>query len=622
MFVRWTLPYKQSFRLPRPFKSSFKVGWGGLFGFQPRTPPYVVILLTESDLEILVERSVLLNALAHDGKSAAKPVIGQILGGHPEFRPKAREVKTLVESFVGKINAMSVEELRSYTGQHYPDVLAESEKGREKVKENKQLPELPNAEHGTVTLRLPPEPSGYLHIGHAYAGFINHSYAKEYGGRLILRFEDTNPTKVELEYYDAIQEAYAYLGITYDEVVYESDHFELYYAKARQLVEQDHAYVCSCSAEESRANRAEGKACEHRDQSRKNNLDLWEAMLGDMEEGTAVLRLRGDLTTTQEALRDPTLMRILDQPHPRLGDKYRVYPLYDFAVSVEDTAVTHVLRSEEFIPKTPLQNLIRRYLGLSSPEFVHFSRLRLKNTPVQKRHIRGLIKEGVVRGWDDPRLSTVFGLRSRGIVPETIRRLVYEMRLSSNQSEVDWGMVLALNRKVLDPIAPRLFAVVDPVLMLVEGLGSAEVTLRNHPTNPDMGGRVVETADKFWLMREDTNLLTVGSRLRLLDYINVEVVEIGEDQLLAHPLSEGDHNIPKVQWVPHETAVPLELRTINELYTSLAENELNPRSVEVEGGYVENSVLTQPPYTVVQLQRVGFACVDDISPEKVILNRT
>jgi glutamyl-tRNA synthetase len=314
-------------------------------------------------------------------------------------------------------------------------------------------------------------------------------------------------------------------------------------------------------------------------------------------------------------------MRIIDTPHPRLGTKNRVYPLYDFAVSLEDANVTHVLRSEEFLPKISLQNMIRDYLNLPNPEFVHFSRLKIKNTPVQKRVIRELIEKKIISSWDDPRISTINGLRSRGIVPETLSELVYELRLSTSKGEMDWNIILALNRKILDPKARRFFAVIDPIKLTIQDLEPNIIELKNHPVDKTFGTRKIETENSFWINSSDLQAIKDNPVIRLKDFLNVDILKVAKKEIIGRKSTETSHEVPKIQWVPENSSIPLELRTINDLYESVDEQIINPNSMIKSYGFVEKNINDLNVYDVLQLERIGFACLQQKS-KQIILNLT
>ena len=577
--------------------------------------------MSSNDLDNLILRLTLQNALSYNGKPSAKSIIGGILGSFPEYRPQAKIIKETVENKCNEISNMSLEQIHELASEKFPELVDPNQQKKKSKEDTRKLPDLPNAIQGKVKLRLPPEPSGYLHIGHAYAGFINYLYKIEYNGKLTLRLEDTNPKKALLEFYDAVIQTYDYLGIKYDNIIYESDHILKYQEKAKVLLENRKAYACTCSAEETKKNRLEKKTCIHAKNSVEQNLEHWDKMFNEYKEGDVVIRLVGDMTSAKEVLHDPTIMRIVDYPHPRIGTKHRVYPLYDFSVSIEDADVTHVLRSEEFVPKIALQNLVRSYLGLSNPEFVHFSRLKIKNTPVQKRVIRGLIDKKVITAWDDPRLSTVIGLRSRGIVPKTLEDIVYELRLSTSKGELDWNIIRALNRKNLDPVTRHFFGVIKPIKLIVNDLEPHKVELKNHPQNRDICTRIIPTEQQFWIDGSDLADIKNHPIVRLKDFQNIEIIKATKKEIQATVSNNPSHDVPKIQWVPTNYCVPFELRTINDLYENVEEEKLNPNSLVTSQGFIEKTVLELHKLDVVNLERIGFACVSE-KDSKVILNLT
>ncbi|MFW9996390.1 MAG: glutamate--tRNA ligase [Candidatus Odinarchaeota archaeon] len=574
------------------------------------------------DLEEIVDRFVHENALKH-GEAKTASVMGAIINGHPELKNRAKDIAPIVTRRVTWINNLDYESIEKRCREKYPEFFEKEKKIKEKKTE---LPPLEGAIDGQVCTRLPPEPSGYLHVGHGYAGFINHYYARRYHGKVILRFEDTNPDKVKLKYYDSICEDYQYMGIDWDEKVIESDRVPIYQGYARELIEKGEAYVCSCQKEVVRENRREGRECEHRFQSIEDTLDKWEWMLEDAGKGDATLRIRGDMQSPKAALHDPAIMRVVETPHCLQGDKYRVWPLYDFAVSIEDgvLGITHVLRSEEFVQKVPLQNLIRDKLGLPSPSFIHFSRLRLIDAPVQKRQIRELIEKGIIEAWNDIRLATLSGMRRRGIVPETIRQLAFDMQLSTSQSKMDMSYLLSLNSKIIDGIAKRCFAVIDPVVLRVADSSGGDVELAIHPKNSGLGSRKLPYGSAFYVSRSDIDLLKPGHTVRLKDLFNISVQEIkrdSNDQLVVNASIDESKSkdFDKIQWVPANFSKELLLNIPGLLYVN---GEINPESLTIAKGFIEQSVLEFQVGDLLQLERIGYGRIDKLSTDLIEINLT
>jgi len=573
------------------------------------------------NLENIVDKFVHENALKH-GKAKTGSVLGAIIAAYPEFKEQARELAGNISAKVDLVNKMDPKTIEQYCRANYPELFEKEERIKRK---RTTLPPLEGAVDGEVCTRLPPEPSGFLHIGHGYAGFINYYYAKYYNGKLILRFEDTNPRKVELKYYDSIREDFHYMGIEWDEEVNESDRIPMYYDYAQQLVREENAYVCDCPVDIVRDFRHKGKECEHRNHSTSKNLELWERMLEDSPEGELSLRLKGDMSHINAALRDPSLMRVIEASHCLQGDKYRVWPLYDFAVAIEDSVlgITHVLRSEEFVQKVRLQNHIRNVLGLRSPRFIHFSRLRLSDVPVQKRRIRELIKEGIIDTWDDFRLSTISGMRSRGIVPETIKQIAFDMQLSTGQSELDLSILLAINRKIVDDIARRIFAVINPITLYINGLPKDTVEITYHPKN-DLGRRKIPYKNIFYVNHRDLGLLKPGNIIRLKDLANIRINELkslnkNQITVTADHVDDPSLNFTKIQWVPKNFSTKLVVNVPGPLYIN---GKINPNSLRIEKGYIEKSVLELHEGDLIQLERIGFGKIVELSQKRIELNLT
>ena len=385
----------------------------------------------EDDIGAAVEKAALLNATKHNGKAEVGAVIGRVLAEVPELRQKAGLVSRESALIVKRINSMTLAEQESTLEQKFP--------GHEESKEKEGrmgLPPLLNAVKGKTAFRLPPEPSGFMTVGHAMAFTINYLYKEQYDGVLWLRFEDTNPRKVFPKYYDSFRRGIAWLGIRCDREKNVSDDIELVYEKGRQLLEKGDAYVCSCDEAKVKRLRFEGVPCEHRDNSAEVNLGLWDELVAKKhKEGSYVVRFKGDMKSLNYSLRDTNLFRIIDSPHPLTGTKYTLWPTYDIANAVEDEicGITHILRSSEF--RNELQQLIRDALRFRPLEVIQFSRFNFKGAPVSKRLLRPLVEKKVVSGWDDPRMPTVEGLRRRGILPQTIREFTEQVGYTKTEHE-------------------------------------------------------------------------------------------------------------------------------------------------------------------------------------------
>ncbi len=550
-----------------------------------------------------VEKNALINAIRHSGKAEAGAVISRVIGEFPELKMSARLVAAAASKAVNKVNSMSLQEQEALLSERYPGSLVE-----QKSSEREGLPTLPNAEKGAVVLRLPPEPSGYMHIGHAMAGMINYIYRETYSGKLWLRFEDTNPKKVQNVFYESFRRGYRWLGIDWDEEKSVSSDIEIIYGHGRRLLEMGEAYACSCDAAKVKTLRFDGTPCEHRAQSVEKNLSLWEAMLSRrVKQGEVVIRLRGDLASLDYSMRDPNIFRIIEEEHPLTGKKYSVWPVYDLEVVIEDEicGITHILRSSEF--HVDLQGHLRELLSFRGVNVTQFSRFNFKGTPVQKRLLRPLVQEGLVAGWDDPRMPTIEGVKRRGIVPKAIREFTLQVGYTKAEHKYDWSLLFAVNRKLLDPVSKRLFFVPEPVKLIVDGAPSKEVVIPFHPER-DLGGRKVAVGNEVHIPSDDLEKLSVGEVFRLMDLCNLKL--ISKDPGGGRASYAGNELIRetrKVQWVgPGHLA--LRVLEPSELYRE--DGTFNKDSLIVREGLVEPYFAKLAVDDIIQFPRYGFCRVD------------
>jgi glutamyl-tRNA synthetase len=560
--------------------------------------------LTDSDLRELALRWALKNAIEHKGKASAPAVLSKVIGERPELRFQVNELRAIIQGVVEGVNAMSVDEQRKELGEAAPGLL-----GRKRTAEVKGLPPLPGAAVGQVVTRLAPEPSGYMHLGHAMSFLLNFLYARMYEGKVWLRFEDTDPRKVKESYYESFRSGCKWLGIEWDHEKNNSDSMSSYYKAGEKLIEEGEAYMCTCPVPELRKLRAAGAECAHRSLGKDEVKALWQRMRSDLKEGEGVLRLRGDMASQNYVMRDPILFRIIDQPHPLTDRLFRVWPTYDMAASIEDSTcgLTHVLRSNEFAPRGELQNGIRALLGLSSPTIIEYSRFTFQGTPLAKRKLRPLIEANLVSGWDDPRLPTVEGAIRRGLVPEAIREFTTSyMAFTNTRKEYDWDLLFAVNRKILDPITRRYYFVPRPVPLHVHGAPTLTVSLRNHP-DKDLGRRGVPVDDNFYIAGDDVKGLRNGGTIRLKDLYNVAIEEVSAEdvraEFIGRELVEG---VPKIQWVTGEN-VPVEVLVPGPLFIG---EEFNRESLGHVSGLAEKSVADLKAGEIVQFERFGFCRLD------------
>ncbi len=521
---------------------------------------------------------------------------------------------------------------------------------------------------GRVHTRFPPEPNGYLHIGHAKSISLNFGVAAEFGGLCNLRFDDTNPSKEDVEYVESILEDVRWLGFDWeDRLYYASDYFEQLYEFAIKLIKKGKAYVDDLNAEEIRAYRGTltepGKESPYRDRTVAENLDLFERMrAGEFEDGSRVLRAKIDMSSGNLNLRDPVLYRILRQTHHRTGDKWCIYPMYDFAHGQCDSIerVTHSLCTLEFQDHRPLYDWFLDELEIYHSQQIEFARLNLNYTVLSKRKLLRLVKEGIVTGWDDPRMPTLSGLRRRGYTPEAVRDFCDRIGVARNDSIVDMALLEYCIRQDLNARAPRVMGILDPIKVVIdnypEGLVE-EMDAINNPEDETMGTRKVPFSRVLFIERDDFRedppkkyfRMAPGREVRLryayfitcVDFIKDERTgEIVELHCTYDPATRGgdapDGRKVKatLHWVSAAHALPVEVRLYDRLF--MKENpddveegkdfrsNINPNSLQtLTQCYVERNLVSANPGNIFQFERQGYFCVDkDTRDGKFIFNRT
>ena len=558
----------------------------------------------DEELKEEIRKIALQNAFEHGGETRDKVVLGKILGTKPEFRSKVKEITGNISEIVRSVNQLSSKEQEIEIKEKFPELLAP----KEKIVERKGLPELKNAEKGKVITRFPPEPNGYPHIGHAKAAIINSEYAKMYGGKFILRMDDTNPEAERMEYHAAIKVGLEWLGIEFDIVKSTSDDMEIFYEKGMELINSGKAYICTCKREDISRNRRERRACKcSTDDISKNNKN-WEKMNKKFKPGDAIVRFRGDMKADNAVMRDPVLFRIIDGKHYTLGEKYRIWPSYDMAVAIEDSidGVTHAFRSKEFELRKELIDAILDALNMRKPTQDFFSRLEFKGMPISKRIIKPLIEEGKVSWYDDPRLPTLEALRRRGIKPEAIRKFIMSLGLTKANTLAPFDALEAFNRKFVDADSIRLFMVSNVKKLTVRNLPISSVEIPNHPVN-DMGKRRIEIDENFYISGNDAEEVKEGTQIRLLGLGNVLIIKKGIE-LEGEFIENGDmSNIPKIQWVPQKIAHKIKMIIPRALFNG---DEFNENSLEELDVYTEPHYLQLKEGEEIQFVRYGYCRKD------------
>lgn len=556
------------------------------------------------ELKKEVRKMSLQNAFEHGGKTQDKIILGKILGTKPEYRNKVKEISKDISEIVNTVNQLSSEEQEKEIRECFPEIL----QPKEKIEEREGLPELKDAVQGKVVTRFPPEPNGYPHIGHAKAAIINSEYAKMYGGKFILRMDDTNPEAERMEYHAAIKVGLEWLGIKFDKVKNTSDDMEIFYEKCRELINSGKAYVCTCKREDISKNRRERKSCKCSMNDIDKNNQNWGKMNSKYKAGDAIVRFRGDMKDDNAVMRDPVLFRIIDEKHYTLGEKFRIWPSYDMAVAIEDSidGVTHAFRSKEFELRKELIDEILDALNMRKPHQGFFSRLEFKGMPISKRIIKPLIEEGKVSWYDDPRLPTLEALRRRGIKPEAIRKFIMSLGLTKANTLAPFDSLEAFNRKFVDAESVRLFMVSDAKKLLVKNLSISYVEIPNHPVN-DMGKRKIEIDENFYVSGEDANNFKEGDLIRLLGVGNVMIKKIGpefEGELVD---VQNTKDIPKIQWVPQKTAHGIKMIIPKALFIG---EEFNEESLEELDAYTEPHYLQLKEGEEIQFVRFGYCRKD------------
>lgn len=563
----------------------------------------------DATVEKEIKKIVLRNAVEYGGNARYDVVISKVVGLRPDLRPTIKQQIPLIKKIVDEVNSLDHAEQ-----QRMASKLLVFQNTRGKYSEEPSLPPLQGAIMGKVITRFPPEPNGYPHIGHAKAAIIDQEYARIYRGKLILRFDDTNPLNEQLEFYDAIKEGLEWLGIEPDLVKNTSDDIELLQSYGKEMVMKGDAYVCTCRPENIHMMRAKGVNCPCRGRDRGEYLTQLEKFFdGSFEQNEAIIRFKGDMSDLNTAMRDPTLFRIIDADHPKLGRRIREFPTYDFAAPIEDSldGVTHAMRTKEYELRNALYFSVLRSLGLRNPLLLEFSRLEFEGMPVSKRKLKPLIEGGLVSGWDDPRLPTLAGLRKRGILPEAIHKFVISLGITLADTRPPFEALESYNRKFLDLLSLRLFFVKNPIEIRIANPIFNKVELKNHPTQQQLGTRSVQTSDRIYIDKEDADQLERGEEIRLMEMHNIQLDEViqGNSSEYLRVINTGTKikpNIPKVQWVSNDDMIPFTVIVPGKLFLG---NEFNKDSLHVYNGVSESYVSKVRTASSIQFVRFGFCRV-------------
>ncbi|HHY91133.1 MAG TPA: glutamine--tRNA ligase/YqeY domain fusion protein [Clostridiales bacterium] len=525
------------------------------------------------------------------------------------------------------------------------------------------IEDLKSGKHKEIVTRFPPEPNGYLHIGHAKAICLNFELADEFGGRTNLRFDDTNPLTEDTEYVEAIKEDVRWLGYEWDGLYYASDYFEEMYNRAVLLIKKGKAYVCDLTPEEIREYRGTlttpGKESPYRNRTVEENLDLFQRMRnGEFADGEKVLRAKIDMASPNLNMRDPVLYRIAHAKHHNTGDRWCIYPMYDFAHPLEDAieGVTHSICTLEFEDHRPLYDWVIRECEMEhQPQQIEFARLNLTNTVMSKRKLKQLVDEGYVDGWDDPRMPTIAGLRRRGYTPEAIRNFAKAVGVSKTNSTVDYRMLEHFIREDLKLKAPRRMAVIRPLKVVITNYPEGQVEMldaENNPENPEMGTRKIPFSREIYIEQDDFMenppknyyRLFPGNEVRLKHAYFIRCNEVIKDaqgnvvelRCTYDPETKSGTGFTgrkvkgTIHWVEKNSALPAEFRLYDVLLLDEEETEgksfldcINPNSLEITQGFVEVTMKDAQIQDKFQFFRHGYFNVDPkyTTKEKLVFNR-
>jgi glutamyl-tRNA synthetase len=577
------------------------------------------MLQDNQELRELIRKSALLNAVSHDGKAQIGAILGKLLGEKAELRTQVKELSAVINEVLAEVNSLPLQEQKRIINENWPETQQ-----KKAAVEEKKLPPLPNVDkYKQVVTRFSPNPDCVLHLGSARAILLSYEYAKMYNGKFVLRFEDTDP-KVKrpgLEFYPKIREDLQWLGCKVDEEYIQSDRLPIYYEYTERLIGDGNAYVCTCMPEEFRKKILAKEPCPCRDLPPSEHLQRWKGMLdGTYLEGSAVVRVKTDLNYPNPAVRDWPALRIINTvkyPHPRVGSKYRVWPLYNLAAGLDDhlLGITHIIRGKEHQTNGLRQEFMYKHLGWEYPQAIHYGRLKITGAFLSKSKIVAGMRDGTFTGWDDPRLATFAALRKRGITAEAIKKMIVDVGPKPADVTLSWENLYAYNRKILDPICNRYFFVADPVQLKVKNLPKAfEAKLPLHPEKPEKGNRqyiITPKGEKeeaaFWITRKDAGNMEAGKTVRLMELFNVKIDKTG-DIIEATFLSESYEDIRKakaqlIHWIQVGEEYPCSVIL---------------QDASVVEGYAESACKALKPSTVIQFERFGFVRADSVEPKLTV----
>jgi len=561
-----------------------------------------------ADYSKSIEKFALANAFQHDGKAQAGSIIGKLIAEDENVKTKLKELMPQINKTVAEVNKLTIKQQEEKLLQIYPEFFEK----KEVEHEEKELAPLPNAVSGKVVLRLAPYPSGPLHIGNAKTYMLNAFYAEKYNGKLVLVMDDTigsEEKSIAPDAYKLIPEGFQWLNVKWDgPIIYKSDRIELYNKYGRELIKKGATYVCTCDAETLRANRKAGKDCKCRKQTVKETEELFEKMqAGKFKEGQAVLRLKTSMQHPNPAFRDRVLFRVSDRKHPRVGKKYRVWPMLEFSWAVDDhlLGITHVIRGKDLMMETEMCRFIWNIFGWKAPTIIHTGLIRLQGVKLSKSKAQKEVKSGKYTGWDDPRTFSLQSLARRGIQPHAIREFIASIGLNQNDVEVPIDNLYAINRKLIDPIAHRYsFAsgtssaaprhakpgsgAPDAVKIEVKGAPAIkEIEVKLHP-DKENEMKKIKVGKTFYISKKDFDLLK-NKEIRLMHLYNLV---LGTTSRFT---SKENKEVPRITWVPADFSVSAEV--------------IMPDG-KIVNGFAEENCEKLKVGDIIQFERFGFVRLD------------
>lgn len=572
---------------------------------------------TKDEIELLINRYALKNAVEHNGKAKSGAILGKILNERPELKDNIKNITELVVKVTNDLNKLSFDEQRKTLEERFPEKISEKKETKQKI-----LPLLPNTDkYPLIVTRFSPNPDCVLHIGSIRALILSHDYARMHKGKFLLRFEDTDPRlkKSVLEFYDLIREDIEWLECKWDAEFIQSDRLPIYYEHVNKLIEIDGAYICNCDPLVFKDKLLAGKPCDCRIKSPTEQINRWEKMLeGHYKEGEAIVRVKTILNHPNPAVRDWPALRIIDtdkHPHPRVGSKYHIWPLYNFACGIDDhlLEISHIIRGKEHYTNMVRQRYMYDYFKWEYPEAIHYGRLKIPGATLSKSKIIESIREGLVTGFSDPRLATLIALKRRGIMPETLRKIVTEIGPKPVDSQLSWENIYATNRKIIDKVSNRYFFISNPILLTVREVSKKiSQSMPKHPDFPERNKRIfkiapIKKAIKLIISKNDLEIIRGKKLIRLMGLFNILIDEINVDEVIATYRGESHiearrANSPIIQWVPEDKNVKTEV--------------IMP-DMKILKGLAEQSLEDEPINNTVQLVRFGFGRIDSMENEVI-----